>query len=112
MSVKNPVIEVEGKEREVSLYALARAMTPEQVASFLEDHANRMGMEREGLVVGRTLARTHRTLQGSVVKYLRNVLEGLGEQKHSDARNEQAIKACKIITEQRRNGDIPYQPFI
>ena len=112
MLAENPVIEVDGEEREVSLGRLADELSPEQMAELLEEHANRMGMEREGLTVGRTLARTHRTLPGSVVNYLLNILEGLGEQKHTDARNKQAIEACRIITEQRRNGDIPYQPFI
>lgn len=112
MLAENPVIEVDGEDREVSLARLGRELSPEQFAELLETHANRMGMEKEGLDVGRTLHRAHRTLQGSAVKYLLNILQGLGEQEHTDARNRQAIEACQIITRMRENGELPYQPFI
>lgn len=83
-----------------------------ELADLLENKVNGGNPYELGKNIGQFLTRTHRTLQGNIVKFILGIVESLSEQEHTDARNKQAIEACRIITEQARNGDIPWQPLI
>lgn len=103
---KNPYNREEGTD-EISLNSIAKSMSHDQFADFMEDFCNSYNHDfRQGLTVGKRLQTAHRTLQATVVRYLLGILVGLSEQDYTDARNEAAVTACKQIAAQIEEGDI------
>ena len=97
----------------VSIYQLARSMTPENFAALLEDYLNLGGKQyQEGRVVGLYLRHTHRTLQRLAVCFALGVVAGLSEQDHTDPRNESAIATAKRIAQMVREGDLPLGMYL
>jgi hypothetical protein len=87
-------------DAEVSTNAIAKGMTPESLAGLLEDYVNTFSSGyKRGQKTGRSLQRTHRTLQRSVIVELVGVIAGLAEQEHTDPRNKQSIALAKKIKE-------------
>ena len=81
-------------EGNLSVYKLAKSMTPKNFADLLSDFCNSYNCEyRNGVKVGEMLRDTHRTLQGTIVRYFLGIIVGLSHQTYTDARNEKAV-AC------------------
>jgi hypothetical protein len=90
---------------EVSIGLLARNMTKENFAEFLDEFCNGYSTEyRQGQEVGRLLHTSHRTLQASAVRFLLGIITGLSEQEYTDARNETAVKCGKRIANEIESG--------
>lgn len=84
--------------QEVSIGALAKSLTPEQLALLLQDYANSFDSSyRRGLQIGKDLHTAHRTIQRSIIVELVGILAGLAEQEHTDPRNAQAIALARHI---------------
>ena len=83
---------------EVSVYAIAKAITNEQIAYLLDNWVNNFSATyRNGIEIGHILRSTHRTLQRSIIVVLVGIIAGLSEQDHTDPRNEYAIHLAKQI---------------
>jgi len=83
---------------EVLVHAVAKVITPEQMAELLDNYCNTFsGGYKRGVKTGEELRRTHRTLQRSVIVECVGVIAGLSDQEYTDARNERAIALAKRI---------------
>lgn len=92
----------------VSIYAVARSITPERFAKLLEDYLNYGGKGTdEGRLVGLHLRHTHRTLQRLAICFALGLIVGLSEQEYTDARNETAVETAKKLAEMLREGELP-----
>ena len=92
----------------VSVYKLARSMTPENFARLLDNFLNVGGKGfNEGKLVGLHLRHTHRTLQRLAICFALGLVVGLSEQEFTDARNEEAIKTAKKLTQMMKDGELP-----
>jgi hypothetical protein len=86
---------------EVSAYAVAKSITPQNMAYLLDNYVNQMGNEYTGTAIGRLLKQSHRTLQRSAIVFCANLIMALGEQdlQWTDLRNHDAIVFAKKVTE-------------
>ena len=92
----------------VSIYGIARSITPLNLAKLLENFLNLGGKGfNEGKLVGLHLRHTHRTLQRLAVCYALGLIVGLSEQEHFDGRNEEAIKSAKKLAQMMKDGELP-----
>ena len=92
----------------VSVYKLARSMTPENFARLLDNFLNVGGKGfNEGKLVGLHLRHTHRTLQRLAICFALGLIAGLSEQDYTDARNETAIQTAKKVAEMLKAGELP-----
>lgn len=97
----------------VSVYKLARSMTPENFARLLDNFLNVGGKGfNEGKLVGLHLRHTHRTLQRLAVCFALGLIAGLSEQEHTDPRNETAIATAKKVAGMLKAGELPTGFFI
>ena len=92
----------------VSIYAIARSITPENFAKLLDNHLNLGGKGfNEGKLVGLHLRHSHRTLQRLAVCFALGLIAGLSEQEFTDARNEEAVKTAKKLAQMMKDGELP-----
>jgi hypothetical protein len=97
----------------ISVYSLAKSLTPETFASLLDDFLNLGGKGyREGKEIGLQLSFTHRTLQHLVICFAFGIIAGLSEQEYTDPRNETAIQTAKKIAQMLEKGDLPLGLYI
>ena len=93
---------------EISIYQVAKSMTPENFSKLFEDYLNLGGKQfQEGRIIGLHLRHTHRTLQRLAVCFALGMIVGLSEQEYTDPRNETAIETAKKLAEMFRDGDLP-----
>ena len=92
----------------VSIYAIARSITPLNFAKLLDNYLN-LGAKGfgEGKLVGLHLRHTHRTLQRLAVCFSIGLIFGLSEQEYTDARNQTAIQTAQKIAQMVRDGELP-----
>lgn len=97
----------------ISIYALARSMTPENFTKLFDQYLN-LGSKgfSEGKHIGLNLRSTHRTLQRLAICFAIGLIIGLSEQEHSDARNETAIKTAKIVAQMMEEDELPLGLYI
>lgn len=97
----------------ISIYALARSMTPENFTKLFDQYLN-FGSKGfpEGKQIGLNLRSTHRTLQRLAICFTLGLVIGLSEQQYSDARNETAIETAKKLAQMAENGDLPMGMYI
>lgn len=92
----------------LSVYSLAKSLTPGNLAALLEDYLNLGGKGfREGREVGLQLRFTHRTLQRLVICFAFGLIAGLSEQEFTDPRNETAVQTAKKIAQMLADGELP-----
>lgn len=86
---------------EVSLRTITNALRePASFSVFLESFFNSYGVGRRfGKEVGENLRHAHNSLQHLIINSLIGILEGFAETRHTDARNDKAILACKTIAD-------------
>jgi hypothetical protein len=97
----------------ISVYALAKSLTPQTFTSLLDDFLNLGGKGfREGKEVGLQLRFTHRTLQRLVVCFAFGLIAGLSEQEYTDPRNETAIQTAKKVAQMLEKGELPLGLYI
>jgi hypothetical protein len=97
----------------ISVYILAKSLTPETFASLLDDFLNLGGRGfREGKEVGLQLRFTHRTLQRLVICFAFGLITGLSEQEYTDPRNETAIQTAKKVVQLMEAGELPVGLYI
>jgi len=97
----------------ISVYTLAKSLTPETFASLLDDFLNLGGKGyREGKEIGLQLRFTHRTLQRLVICFAFGLIAGLSEQEYTDPRNETAIQTAKKVVEMMEAGELPFGCYI
>ena len=97
----------------ISIYAIARSITPLNFAKLLDNYLN-LGAKGfgEGKLVGLHLRHTHRTLQRLAVCFAFGLIFGLSEQEYTDARNQTAIQSAKKIAQMVRDGLLPTGLFL
>ena len=97
----------------ISIYALARSMTPGNFTKLFDQYLN-LGAKgfSEGKQIGLNLRSTHRTLQRLAICFAIGLIIGLSEQEHSDARNETAIKTAKIVAQMMEEDELPLGLYI
>ena len=101
------------EDGEVKVSNVARCMTAENFVSLFDDFLNYGGKQQhEGMFVGKSLARTHPSLQRQAVCFCLGLIQGISESTFVDARNETAIKTAKNIAEMLKNGDLPLGPYL
>ena len=92
----------------VSIYAVARSITPLNFAKLFDNYLNLGGKgANDGRLVGLHLRNTHRTLQRLAVCFALGLIMGLSEQEHTDARNETAVETAKKIAQLIKDGELP-----
>ena len=97
----------------ISVYTLAKSLTPETFASLLDDFLNLGGKGyREGKEIGLQLRSTHRTLQRLVICFAFGLIAGLSEQEYTDPRNETAIQTAKKVVQMMEAGELPFGCYI
>jgi len=97
----------------ISVYTLAKSLTPETFASLLDDFLNLGGKGfREGKEIGLQLRFTHRTLQRLVICFAFGLIAGLSEQEYTDPRNETAIQTAKKVVQMMEAGELPFGCYI
>ena len=97
----------------ISVYTLAKSLTPETFASLLDDFLNLGGKGyREGKEIGLQLRFTHRTLQRLVICFAFGLIAGLSEQEYTDPRNETAILTAKKVVQMVEAGELPFGCYI
>jgi len=97
----------------VSIYAIARSMTPENFARLLDNYLNLGGKDfGDGKLIGLQLRHTHRTLQRLAVCFALGLIVGLSEQEYTDARNEEAITTAKMLAQMFNAGELPTGFFL
>ena len=90
---------------QISIYKVAKSMSPENFAKLFENYLNLGGKQlQEGRLIGLHLRHTHRTLQRLAICFALGMIVGLSEQDYTDARNEEAIKTAKKLAEMIKNG--------
>ena len=90
---------------QISIYKVAKSMSPENFAKLFENYLNLGGKQlQEGRLIGLHLRHTHRTLQRLAICFALGMIVGLSEQDYTDARNEEAIKSAKKLAEMIKNG--------
>lgn len=100
-------------EVEVPVYMVAKHITEEQFADFLDDYENKFSNEyEEGKRIGRLLQHHHRTLQGSIIRLCLGIVAGMGEAKYFDRRNEAGVALGKKLAEMIESGELNYGPYI
>ena len=83
---------------EVSIHAIAKALTIEQMAELLDNYVNNYSISYgNGVKIGEILRSSHRTLQRSVIVVLTGIISGLAHQEYTDLRNERAIALASKI---------------
>jgi hypothetical protein len=88
----------------VSIYAIARSITPLNLSKLLESYLNLGGKGfNEGKLVGLHLRHAHRTLQRLAVCFVLGLIAGISEQEHFDGRNEEAIKTAKKLAQMMKD---------
>lgn len=98
---------------QISIYKVAKSMTPENFSKLFEDYLNLGGKQfQEGRLIGLHLRRSHRTLQRLAICFALGVIVGLSEQEHMDPRNETAIATAKKVAEMHKAGELPTGFFI
>ncbi len=98
---------------EVSIYKVAKSMTPENFAKLFEDYLNLGGKQfQEGRLIGLHLRHTHRTLQRLAVCFALGMIVGLSEQDYTDPRNAQAIETAKKLAQMFRDGELPLGSYL
>ena len=86
------------EDGEVSVHAIAKALTIEQMAELLDNYANNYSATYgHGMKIGEILRSSHRTLQRSVIVVLTGIISGLAHQEYTDLRNERAIALASKI---------------
>jgi len=91
----------------VSVYALARSFTQDNLARFLDDYLNMAGDGfRTGEEIATKLLNTHRTLQACLIRFALGILVGMAKQEYTDARNETSVATAKRIAEMLESGEI------
>ena len=97
----------------ISIYALARSMTPENFTKLFDQYLN-LGSKGfpEGKQIGLNLRSTHRTLQRLAICFAFGLIIGLSEQHYSDARNKTAIETAKKLARMVENGELPFGSYI
>lgn len=91
----------------ISVYEIARNITEGQFADLLEDFLNNYnGDYTKGQRIGRMLHRTHRTLQGSAIRFALGIIVALGEQEYTDARNEKGVALGKKLKTMLDNDEL------
>lgn len=105
---KNQTVEV----GTVSTDLVARNVSPEQIADILDSYLNVIGRTTGGYEVGKKLALTHPTLQRLAVLFAIDMLCGISERNHTDARNADAIETAKKIKAMREADELPIGQFI
>ncbi len=97
----------------ISIYALARSMTPENFTKLFDQYLN-LGSKgfSKGKQIGLNLRFTHRTLQRLAICFAIGLVIGLSEQQYSDARNETAIETAKKLARMVENGDLPLGSYV
>jgi len=97
----------------ISIYALARSMTPENFTKLFDQYLN-LGSKgfSEGKQIGLNLRSTHRTLQRLAICFVIGLVIGLSEQQYFDARNETAIETAKKLAEMYKNNELPTGMYI
>ena len=97
----------------LSVYSLAKSLTPGNLAALLDDYLNLGGKGyREGREIGLELRFTHRTLQRLVICFAFGLIVGLSEQEFTDPRNETAIQTAKKVAKMLADGELPVGPYI
>ena len=99
---------LEDTDQEVSVHTLAHSMTTEDMAQLLGEWVSSMTFHglSDGREVGKHLTHEHRYLQAVVIQALIGILHELGQQQHSDARNEYEVETCRLLSkwlEEHRN---------
>ena len=93
---------------EISIYKLAKSMTPENFTKLIENYLNLGGKQfQEGRLIGLHLRRSHRTLQRLAICFALGLITGLSEQDRVDARNETAIETAKKLAQMVKDGELP-----
>ena len=97
----------------ISIYTLARSMTPENFTKLFDQYLN-LGSKgfSEGKQIGLNLRTTHRTIQRLAICFAVGLVVGLSEQQYSDARNETAIETAKKLAQMLQNGELPMGMYI
>ena len=97
----------------LSVYSLAKSLTPGNFAALLDDYLNLGGKGyREGREIGLQLRFTHRTLQRLVICFAFGLIVGLSEQEFTDPRNETAIQTAKKVAQMLADGELPTGLYI
>lgn len=97
----------------ISVYTLAKSLSPDTFASLLDDFLNLGGKGyREGKEIGLQLRFTHRTLQRLVICFAFGMIVGLSEQEYTDPRNETAIQTAKKVVQLMESGELPVGLYI
>lgn len=110
----NPETRIEEPNGEtISIYTLARSLTPENFTKLFDEYLNLGGKDfQEGKQIGMKLRFTHRTLQRLAICFALGLIVGLSEQEYSDARNETAIVTAKKLAEMVHEGELPMGLYI
>jgi hypothetical protein len=97
----------------ISIYAIARSITPENFAKLLDNYLN-LGCRgfSEGKLVGLHLRYTHRTLHRLAICFALGMITGLSEQEYTDARNQTAVETAKKIAQMVRDDELPTGMYI
>lgn len=92
---------------EVSSLTLAKSMSTEDFADFLDNYINDFSKGfNHGKEVGKLAQGFHRTLQRGLICELLGIIAGLSEQQHTDPRNSAAIASAKAIAIMLKNGEL------
>lgn len=110
---------LDGVTVKLSIHQLARMLDYKQLAYLLDNVLNGSGMSY-GIAnnISAEIVRSHRTIQASFVRfclwclkyYYHNYQNTWAD--HTDARNEVAVKAAKIVSDLMDDGTIPNPPLI
>jgi len=79
---------------------LVRSMTPSNFTYFMEKWFNSMNHTiRDGVKFGQAVSEFHPSVQANAVTWLLGILMGIASQKYTDARNDTAVKAARLMVE-------------
>ena len=97
----------------ISIYTLARSMTPGNFTKLFDQYLN-LGAKgfQEGRQIGMNLRTTHRTLQRLAICFALGLVIGLSQQQYCDARNETAIETAKKLAEMFKKDELPTGLYI
>ena len=92
----------------ISVYSVARSITPQNLAKLLDAYLNLGGRGfGDGKEVGHQLRSMHRTLQRLAACFALGLIVGLSEQEYTDARNETAIATARKLAQMVKDGQLP-----